>query len=955
MSEYDNMIFTKPDGSSFNIIIFIGEKGVNDMKNETIKNKVKVFVSSRESSLDADGKTIHYERYRYVRRAIKEMLEGTNMAQVYVRELEGTAGTQPITDEYLSALREQDICIFIIDNEDDKETHAKGVVKEYEEAKKQGKKMMFVFCDEFSKANTQIAKEMKNPSGPTCPTAHTFDEIPYIIYNSVINDIINIYRSNCFPPQQDIDLNFEVSMQPSQIMLNSRSKGFKLAEYPILQNSMNSLMGIKETAPAGDPYDTLCADLFSFIMFKCDYDVNKLNALEEEIFKIHDKAYHEVFEKRSSALKHYLSGDIDKCYDLLQEAHSSAKEIDSFPNWLLLDILIDLRNIENSIAKENNEFVFESQWQKEISSNSETVYYPVLDRYVENHFKSIDKFLREHEIENPYTTRFGNQVNSLFESCFAAFAVAVSNVSIAQMLCVRERLIAAFSTICRIYNAPSQFAELICFLIVEGNDKDLKKHIDALGYTQNISAFNALDVSNIFEAMNRIPQKKHRAYATITLFHHFGYYFSDDDYTLISGMINEIISDFLNKEKYTINLIDALTKAIGENSRRINVNDIVDYIIQFTKFDTPYVKGTTKLLSSECFENIDEKYKKKLVDAYIESCKRENNQEIDTTLYGLMVLRKLYPEHAAIIDATVLERDENYYYFDYALELDLPDKNGECIDHIDRFIKQAVSRNETQGKNGAYTGYASEPLVVLSNIIKFSIETISENQVAEIANVAKETLVINTQTISAKIYAAQLLLQLCNYCDYKPTDEIQRLTMDNQESILAGHGDVFFGKDTQTLLAFNLTLLKIRFGENLSYDFISGISQPNLSDYNYIKMAKAVNVYCDKNDWSSTGNETLLSIFHFSLAGCGHKNYEARLLSCRTLFELLRSDYKKLVSEQLSIIMDNADWILAQDIVYHISKADDIDRGLKDFVMQKAQSSSHFVVREMAHKVLDER
>jgi len=78
-------------------------------------------------------------------------------------------------------------------------------------------------------------------------------------------------------------------------------------------------------------------------------------------------------------------------------------------------------------------------------------------------------------------------------------------------------------------------------------------------------------------------------------------------------------------------------------------------------------------------------------------------------------------------------------------------------------------------------------------------------------------------------------------------------------------------------------------------------------------------------------------------------------LSCRTLFELLRSDYKKLVSEQLSIIMDNADWILAQDIVYHISKADDIDRGLKDFVMQKAQSSSHFVVREMAHKVLDER
>jgi hypothetical protein len=925
------------------------------MKNETIRNKVRVFVSSRESCLDADGKTIHYERYRYVRRAIKELLEETNIAQVYVRELEGTAGTQPITDEYLRALREQDICIFIIDNEDDKEKHAAGVVKEYEEAKRQNKKMIFVFCDEFSKANTQIAKEVKNPSGPTCSTANTFDQIPYIVYKSVIDDIIEIYKIYCCPPLQDNDLPLEVSMQSSKIVLNSRSKGFKLTGYPVLQNAMNALVGVEETIPVGDPYDILCADLFSFIMFKRDYDESKLKALEEEVLKIHEEAYHEVLKKRSSALKHYLSGDIEKCYALLQEAHSKAQEISSFPNWLLLDILIDLRNIENCIAKENNEFIIESPWQKEISSNSETVYYPVLDRYVENHFKSIDKFLREHEIEDPYTTRFGNQVNSLFESCFAAFAVAVSNVSITQMLCVRERLIAAFSAICRIYNAPSQFAELICLLIIEGKDKDIKKHIDTLGYTQNISAFNAFDVRNILDAVLRIPQKKHRAYATILLFHHFGYYFSDDDYTLISGIISGIIDDFLSNEKYTMKLIDALTKAIGENGRRINANDIVDYIIYFTKLDTPYVKGATKLLSSECFENIDKKHKKKLVDAYIESCKRENNQEIDTILHGLMILRKLYPEHAAIIDATVLERDEDYYYSDYALELDLPDQNGECIDHIDRFIKQAVSRNETQGKNGAYTGYASEPLVVLSNIVKFSIETISENQISEIANVAKETLTTNTQTISAKIYAAQLLLQLCNYCDYKPANEIQQLLKDNQESILVGLEYGFFDKDTQALLTFNLTLLKIRIGENLSYDFISSISQPNLSDYDYIKMAKAVNVYCDKNDWSSTGTEILLSIFQFSVAGCGHKNYEVRLLSCRTLFELLRSDYKKLVSEQLSTIMDNADWILAQDIVYHISKASDIDKGLKDFVLQKAQSSNHFVVQEMAHKVLAEK
>lgn len=923
------------------------------MKNETIKNKVKVFISSRESRADADGKTVNYERYRYVRRAIKELLEETNIAQVYVRELEGTAGTQPITEEYMRALRDQDICIFIIDNEDDKEKHAEGAVKEYEEAKKQGKKMMFIFCDEFSKQKTQIEEEMKTLSGPTCQTAHVFDEIPYLVYSSVINDIIKIYIRYCFPLKQDTNLSFEVSAQSSPIMLSTGLKGFKLIEYPVLQNAMNSLMGIEESAPPGEPYDTLCADLFSFIMYRCDYDENKTEALEDEILNIHDEAYHEVFIKRISAFKHYLSGNIEACYSSLQEAYSKALEISSFPNWLLLDILIDLRNIASNIQNENSESVSVSEWQEKILSNSETVYYPVLDRCVENHYESIDKFLREHETDSPYTTRLGNQVDSLFEKCFEAFVVAVSNVSITQMLCVRERLISTFSAICRVYKAPSQFTELMRLLIIEGKDNDIKKHVDALGYTQNISAFDAYDARTILDAVLRIPRDKHRIYSIVLLFYHFGYYFSDDDYNLILSIINSIISDISNEKKYTINLINLLTKAIKENIRRINTNDVVNYIIRFTEFNTSLVIGTTNLLSSDYFENINSENKKKLVDAYIKSCERESNQEINTILHGLMTLRKLYPEHAAIIDKAVLKRDKNYYYSDYALELELSDRNGNNIDHhIDRYIGEAFSRNETQGKHGTYSGYASEPLDVLSKIVKFSTETISENKASEIADVAKETLKTKTQTVSTKIHAAQLLLHLINYCDYKLANETRKFLIDNRELILEGWEDGIFDKDTQELLAFNLTLLGIRLGDDLSYDFISSISRSNISDYNHIKMARAINIFCNYNNWLNTSDDIILSIFHFSFAGCWHKNYEVRLLSCRTLFELLRSNYKKLVSEQLSTIMDNADWILAQDIVYHISKANDVDKALKNFVLQKAQSSNHFVVREMARKFL---
>ena len=78
----------------------------NNEKFLMVKRKIKVFISSK-----CGGK------YDNVRLKLKETIENTNLAEVYLFE-EAEASTLSAIDHYTLALQECDVCIFLIDNKD---------------------------------------------------------------------------------------------------------------------------------------------------------------------------------------------------------------------------------------------------------------------------------------------------------------------------------------------------------------------------------------------------------------------------------------------------------------------------------------------------------------------------------------------------------------------------------------------------------------------------------------------------------------------------------------------------------------------------------------------------------------------------------------------------------------------------------------------------------------------
>lgn len=74
------------------------------MRNQTVNDKVKIFISSR---ID--------EKFTIVRKALKLLLEETNMCEVFAFE-KSNASTEEVINYYLDKIEDVDLCIFLIDN-----------------------------------------------------------------------------------------------------------------------------------------------------------------------------------------------------------------------------------------------------------------------------------------------------------------------------------------------------------------------------------------------------------------------------------------------------------------------------------------------------------------------------------------------------------------------------------------------------------------------------------------------------------------------------------------------------------------------------------------------------------------------------------------------------------------------------------------------------------------------
>ena len=129
--------------------------------------KLKIFISS----------ICGVDKYDKLRKKLKNAIEETQLADVYIFEEEG-ASTISARNHYRWSLQDSDLCIFLIDNEDG---ISPGVQEEINTVNKYNIKALYYFCDATNKEKTILEKNLEGAHNAKKKTVHSFDELYQIV------------------------------------------------------------------------------------------------------------------------------------------------------------------------------------------------------------------------------------------------------------------------------------------------------------------------------------------------------------------------------------------------------------------------------------------------------------------------------------------------------------------------------------------------------------------------------------------------------------------------------------------------------------------------------------------------------------------------------------------------------------------------------------------------------
>ncbi|HEY5560639.1 MAG TPA: hypothetical protein VIK72_02600 [Clostridiaceae bacterium] len=906
------------------------------MKDKTIEYKVKVFISSLCGG-----------RYNLVRKALKLLLLETNLTIVYVFETTGSS-SQDVISSYSNKLDDSDVCIFLIDNKDG---ISEAVVREQKRSRKLGIKSIYLFCDEDQKEPTLIQKEITISVREKFCVVHEFTDFINIGYESILQDIIDIYRTYCKGSlinkrndENEEDLK-RLSID-SYIIDEHLFKGIDLTKNALLKIVYPFDRETKKTSV----FDELCKNLLNIIIGKDSIESFNFNTLEIELCNLHKESIINFIKIRIKAIKAYFEDNIVECLIFMNLAYEEAISNASIPNWLSNDVLIDMRNMQNLLDESKNKHTIQGKAQLLLNKSKESIYFPAIDRFDSGFRKDVLNKCLNSNTESPYTTSFGG-LETIFEKISSAFAISVLYGSLTQILMLRERIIDALSNLCFFYNDHSIYLELIKELVMSGKDKEIKELSRA--YNQTTDMINSDDIKVISIAINSIPINHKKIISKLILFEHFGYYISNEQYITISNELLNEINLWIHDSNRIFAMSTYIFKALITNTRRLDNNKISDVIINLFKQSLKrWYDDALKVVKTLDFSTLTKETEEALADLLLKIVLDEENINYchylpETIIY----VRKNISIKTDDIDECVKVHMEKFFNETYSLEV-FSYEEKDSLKHINRFLQEIHTQNEKQGENGIYFGWGGNPYQTIKNIITFNKLDLNWKSIVPIILAINETLTSKKQTISAKVDAVQLLMFLNNNttCKNECHETFDKL-IEMQSDILCGHEDDFFCKDTLSTLEFNFLMLKVCFAEQNINDLISYFSLfTQKNNYEIIKSVECIEVLLNNIDFNLLDTITLTILIQYVIGMSSHKETDVRYYSVLILFRLCQSSCRVAAMMQLSKMMDNDNYIIKANILNGIDILWKENTEIAELVKQKGQADNHFLIRELAIK-----
>lgn len=901
-----------------------------------IRHPLSVFISSK-----CGGK------YSIARKALETLLKSTGLVEVYVFENE-SASSEDTQSAYLEYVDQSNLCIFLVDNQDGAPP---AVLSEEKRAKDESLRLLYIFCDEFEKRPTPMQESIKNSLSQKYKVVHEFSDIVSTAYDSVMQDLIAVYKRK-EKPFLETESNVAESVDGvSQLNLNVKADTLHFSKSIESEEVYKTLTAnlIPKRADQNPKETTVLEKLLSeqlkVVLSQKVFDATIIDQISDEITRDKNAVVADLLKQRFAAQKLYFSAQYEECMKSLQKAIKLAIDSEIIPAWLFNDIAIDIRYVQGKIDEQNSCITIDNPGQRYIDENDEPVYFPYLDRYVENMWEEIAKEYYSQVSISPYTTSIGG-LEKFFRPLGEAFCIAEKVGSIVQTGITKDRLIAIYSMLCTIYSDHDLLVELIRLLVINQD----KKHIDTIirTYNQSMDILNESDMRIIINSLDTFTDTTRKMMSKYLLVGKFGNYFDDSSFNALQNELVDFAMQWSWDDKRIFNYSSYIFDFFISNTLRIDIAQIVDFVCSIfdNRLDRFYM-DSFKIIRNIDFSTavIEDQRKVMQIFTGIATGKVEcpDDQYFSSALIRFCKTTTLNIEN---LETEVAKKYPNFYKHTFRLEM-ASRRNLNVKEFIGSYLKEAKSRNELQGKNGAYSGYSHESYDVIFNILTIDSVRLDKDLLNNIVGTIIETLSKSTQTVKAKMSAIKLLQYI--FYEYQTEyawNDMQTSMIEHADEFSSGYEKFLFEKDTNFILSFQYDLFLSAFDPSRNDILLERMLSLDLGDaYTLIRILDIVATFL-RTIKVPCNNELLFSFLYFSISQSQHKEKDVKYYATLCLIELSKFDLTKgLALVHLLQLMDTGSHTTKIAIISRIKIINDPVNAYITQIVNKGKVDNNYLVR----------
>lgn len=906
------------------------------MSSAMIRHPLSVFISSK-----CGGK------YSIARKALETLLKSTGLVEVYVFENE-SASSEDTQSAYLEYVDQSNLCIFLVDNQDGAPP---AVLSEEKRAKDESLRLLYIFCDEFEKRPTPMQESIKNSLSQKYKVVHEFSDIVSTAYDSVMQDLIAVYKRK-EKPFLETESNVAESVDGvSQLNLNVKADTLHFSKSIESEEVYKTLTAnlIPKRADQNPKETTVLEKLLSeqlkVVLSQKVFDATIIDQISDEITRDKNAVVADLLKQRFAAQKLYFSAQYEECMKSLQKAIKLAIDSEIIPAWLFNDIAIDIRYVQGKIDEQNSCITIDNPGQRYIDENDEPVYFPYLDRYVENMWEEIAKEYYSQVSISPYTTSIGG-LEKFFRPLGEAFCIAEKVGSIVQTGITKDRLIAIYSMLCTIYSDHDLLVELIRLLVINQD----KKHIDTIirTYNQSMDILNESDMRIIINSLDTFTDTTRKMMSKYLLVGKFGNYFDDSSFNALQNELVDFAMQWSWDDKRIFNYSSYIFDFFISNTLRIDIAQIVDFVCSIfdNRLDRFYM-DSFKIIRNIDFSTavIEDQRKVMQIFTGIATGKVEcpDDQYFSSALIRFCKTTTLNIEN---LETEVAKKYPNFYKHTFRLEM-ASRRNLNVKEFIGSYLKEAKSRNELQGKNGAYSGYSHESYDVIFNILTIDSVRLDKDLLNNIVGTIIETLSKSTQTVKAKMSAIKLLQYI--FYEYQTEyawNDMQTSMIEHADEFSSGYEKFLFEKDTNFILSFQYDLFLSAFDPSRNDILLERMLSLDLGDaYTLIRILDIVATFL-RTIKVPCNNELLFSFLYFSISQSQHKEKDVKYYATLCLIELSKFDLTKgLALVHLLQLMDTGSHTTKIAIISRIKIINDPVNAYITQIVNKGKVDNNYLVR----------